>query len=69
MTRTNLIGLGMLAVALVLMPSRTSADDTTKPGPTSQSASAPDNSAEGDLQFNSKLALQVWVLDENGGPC
>ena len=55
MNRANLIGLlGVLTVvALVVTPSRTSGDDIKK-------------LPEGGLKFNSKLALRVFVVDENG---
>jgi hypothetical protein len=68
MKRTNVIGL-LALLALAVVPSCKSA--TTKPPPTSQAASVPSDAAqrglsESGLRFNSKLALGVWILDENG---
>ena len=54
MPRTNLIGLlGVWAVVTVaVMPSCTSTDDRMP---------------EGGVEFNSKLALRVWVFEKTGG--
>jgi hypothetical protein len=59
---------GVLCVAVLLaMPQVSPADDSPRPQP----ASAPNDSADegagdGAVEFNSKLALQVWLCDEQG---